>query len=173
MRIAVGTLNPAKIEAVKRAATQLWPGAEVIAVEADSGVSDQPRSDEEAIRGALNRARASLGATGADLGLGLEGCTIDSPHGMFLTGWVAAVDRTGTQGLGNGGALLLPEAVARRVRDGEELGPVMDAFTGESNTKQKLGAVGFLTGGLVSRTEAFERSVLFACSKFHRPELYR
>ena len=38
-----------------------------------SGVSPQPFSDEETIQGAINRARAAVKETGADIGIGLEG----------------------------------------------------------------------------------------------------
>ena len=170
--IAVGTRNPAKIEAVQRAVARIWPEAEVISVDVPSGVSRQPLTDEEAIRGAMNRASRCRESADADLGIGLEGCTVDTDRGMFLSGWVAASDRSGAVGLGSGGRLLLPDSIADEVRSGRELGPVMDGVAGMENTKQGEGAVGILTGGLVPRADAFERSVLFALSRFLRLELY-
>ena len=171
--IAVGSLNPVKVAAVQAAASQVWAGVEVAAIAVPSGVADQPTSDQEAMRGALNRARAAQQSTGADFGFGLEGCTVDTDHGMFVLGWAAVSQRGGGTGLGSSGSLLLPETAAAAIRRGEELGPVMDRLLGAHNLKQHQGTVGALTGGRVSRKEAFERAVLFALAKWISPDQYR
>ena len=171
-RISVGSQNPVKIQAVTNAVNKIWDNTEVIAVKCPSGVSIQPTSDDEAIKGAVTRAHLSLQKTGADLGIGLEGSINDTGYGMFVTGWVVAVDKAGTMGIGGGGRLLLPEEVAVKVRTGKELGPVMDEFVGEYNTKQKQGAVGIFTGNLVTRADAFERAVIYALTRFINPGYY-
>ena len=166
MRISVGSKNPVKIAAVKNAVNSLWVNADVVAVAVGSGVSEQPMSDDEAINGAATRARLSLEKADAHLGVGLEGCTIDTMYGMFVTGWAAVVDKTDKIGIGGGGRLLLPEKIASEVRKGKELGPLMDEFTGECNVKQKQGAVGVLTNNLVLRASAFEQCVIYALARF-------
>ncbi|MBI4359165.1 MAG: inosine/xanthosine triphosphatase [Candidatus Nealsonbacteria bacterium] len=173
MKISVGSKNPVKIAAVENSVQKIWPGAEVIGIEVDSGVSNQPRSNEEAIQGATNRARLSRQQAGADLGIGLEGCVSDSKFGMFVSGWVVAIDKKGEIGIGGGGGLLLPEKVASEIRKGKELGPVMDGFIGGHNTKQKQGTVGVLTNNLIPRTDAFEKSVIFALARFINPHFYK
>ena len=173
MKISVGSNNPVKITAVENAVKKIWPDAEVIKIEVDSNVSNQPMSNEEAIQGAINRAKLSLQQTGADIGIGLEGCVYDSKFGMFLSGWVVAINKNGEIGIGGGGGLLLPEKVASEVRNGKELGLVMDRFIRGHNTKQKQGAVGVLTNNLIPRTDAFERSVIFALTRFINPHYYR
>lgn len=172
MRVAVGTRNPAKIEAVKAAVKKLWPDAKVISLDVDSGVSVQPKSDEEAITGALNRARKAMEKENADFAVGLEGTTIDTKHGMFLCGWVAVIDRNGRIGLGCTSKIMLPEKVANEIRNGSELGPVMDSLLGEEDIKKRQGAVGVLTKNLVTRKDAFEQAVLSAFARFITPELY-
>ncbi len=169
MKISVGSKNPVKIKAVENSAGKIWPGVEVVGVDVVSGVSDQPKSREEAIRGATNRARSALQKEDSDIGIGLEGCIEDSEFGMFLSGWVVAIKREGEVGIGGGGNLLLPEKIASELRKGKELGPVMDEFLGDYNTKQKQGAVGTLTNNLISRTESFEKSIIFALVKFINP----
>ena len=64
MRVAVGSTNPAKIKAVKAAFQKVWPDKKwvVEGVEVKSGVSDQPMSTSESIKGATNRAKRSLKA---------------------------------------------------------------------------------------------------------------
>jgi hypothetical protein len=58
--ICVGSTNPVKVGCVAEAASLFWPGAVTIGVETDSGVSAQPRSDQEMLTGALNRAAQAL-----------------------------------------------------------------------------------------------------------------
>lgn len=166
MRISVGSKNPVKIKAVKNVVKLMWINAEIVSVAVSSGVSKQPMSDDEAIKGAAARAHLSLQKTDADLGIGLEGCTVDTEYGMFVTGWVVVVDKTKKMGIGGGGRLLLPEKIASEVRKGKELGPVMDEFTGECNVKQNQGAVGVLTNNIVPRTAAFEQCVIYALARF-------
>ena len=172
IRVSVGSENPVKIEAVKNAVQKIWGDTTVIAVKCRSGVSDQPTSDDEAIQGALTRAQQCLEKTGADYGIGLEGCTLDTKYGMFVSGWVVVVTKEGKAGIGGGGRLLLPERIASEVRKGRELGPIMDEFVGDCNIKQKQGTVGVLTGNLVLRSAAFERCVIYALARFVNPDLY-
>jgi inosine/xanthosine triphosphatase len=134
-----------------------------------SGVRIQPLSDDEAITGATNRAELALAAGAADLGVGLEGNTVETAYGMFTTGWAAVVDGRGVVGLGASGRLPLPAVVAQAVRSGRELGPLMDELVGEVNTKQRQGAVGILTHGLMTRTGALEIAVLYALARFLHP----
>ena len=172
MKIAIGSLNPTKIEAAQRAGRQVWPEAEFVAVDVPSGVADQPMNDEETIQGALNRAQAAMTVAAADVGMGVEGGVADSPLGMFAIGWAVVVDRNGTVGVGGSGRLPLPESIAAQIRSGGELGPVMDQFTGRHNLKHSLGAVGILTDGAVNRTEALQVAVTYALTRFRRPEYY-
>lgn len=167
--VAVGSLNPVKIAAVNAAVQRVWPMAVVVGVAVESGVSSQPLSDEEAIAGATQRARLARAVGSADLGVGLEGNTVDTGYGMFTTGWAAVTDRVGTVSLGSSGRLPLPDFVAQAVRQGQELGPLMDELAGERNTKQRQGAVGILTNGLVTRQAALEIAVLYALARFLHP----
>ncbi len=107
MKISVGSKNPVKIKAVENCVKRIWPEAEVFGVDVDSGVKDQPRSKEEAIRGATNRAKMALKKGDADIGIGPEGSVEDSELGMFLCGWVVAVNKEGEIGIGGGGDLTL------------------------------------------------------------------
>jgi inosine/xanthosine triphosphatase len=167
--VAVGSLNPVKIAAVRAVVQRVWPEAVVTGMAVESGVSHQPLSDDEAIAGATRRAHLALAAASGDLGVGLEGNTVDMTHGMFTTGWAAVVDRTGTLSLGSSGRLPLPDRVAQGVRQGRELGPLMDELVGDTNTKQRQGAVGILTNGLFTRQAALEIAVLYALAPFLNP----
>jgi len=172
MKIAVGSTNPVKIEAVRSVVVRVWPEAEIIPVTVASGVPAMPMSDADCLAGARNRARAAQVATNATLGLGLEGGVNQEPAGLMLLGWAAAVDGHGREGVGGAARLPLPPPIAQRVLAGAELGPVMDELLGQINVKQKGGAVGALTAGLVLRRETFAVAVAYALAPFVTPRFY-
>ena len=60
MKIFVGSANPVKVNAVLAAAIETWLDVEAQGFSVESGVSDQPFSDEETKQGAINRAKAAL-----------------------------------------------------------------------------------------------------------------
>lgn len=173
MKIAVGSTNPVKVEAVRVMVRRVWPEAEVVALDVPSGVRAMPMTDQETLAGARSRAQAARQAALADLGVGLEGGVNPEPFGLALHGWAVVVDGNGREGIGGGARLPLPPAIAQRVLAGKELGSVMDDILGDHNVKQKGGAVGALTAGLVLRQETFAIAVAYALSPFIVPELHK
>ena len=153
MLISIGTKNPAKIAAVEHAFQDYC--FEMISVDTESGVRAQPLSDEETIKGAINRAEAALDIANADIGIGLEGGVQQTEHGLVLCNW-GALKAKGMEPIIAGGArILLPEEIANRLIAGEELGPVMDEYTKKQNVRKKEGAVGIFTNGKINRVEMF------------------
>ena len=171
-RAAVGSTNPAKLEAVHRALARLAPGCVVEAVPVSSGVSVQPFGDGETRAGALARARTALRQSGADIAFGLEGGVIFEDGVPWLVSWVAAIDRDGRTGEASGLRVRLPRTAAQRLRAGAELGDVIDELFDVRLSKQQAGAIGLLTEGFVSRTDAFADLVAMACAPFLRKDLY-
>jgi len=161
MKLAVGSTNPVKIDAVERTLESYEPT--VIAVDVDSGVCEQPWSIEETVTGAETRARRALAATDADYGVGLEGgvARLEGVPGLSLIMWGAVTDGTRTE-RGSGPTLRLPDGVAEQVEAGAELGPVMDDLLGTDGLAESEGAAGALTAGLTDRTQALGEAV--ACS---------
>ncbi len=171
-RAAVGSTNPAKLEAVHRALARLAPGCRVEPVDVPSGVAAQPIGDRETRAGALARARAALAGTTADIAIGLEGGVIFEDDAPWLVSWVAIIDRDGRIGEASGLRMPLPPRAAARLRAGAELGDVIDTLFDLHLSKQQAGAIGLLTEGFVSRTDAFADLVAMACAPFLRPDLY-
>ena len=171
-RAAVGSTNPAKLEAVHRALARLAPGCTVEGVDVPSGVGRQPFGDDETRGGASARALNALSVSGADLAFGLEGGVIFEGDVPWLVSWVAAIDREGRSGEASGLRMPLPAAAAARLRSGDELGDVIDALFDVHLSKQQAGAIGLLTEGFVSRTDAFADLVAMACAPLLRPDLY-
>ncbi|HEY6830760.1 MAG TPA: inosine/xanthosine triphosphatase [Gemmatimonadaceae bacterium] len=172
-RVAVGSTNPVKVAAVREVLAAAGANVEITSISVPSTVRDQPIGDDETIRGAVARAHAARSATGAELGVGIEGGVVELPDGSMRTcAWAAIVDANGVSGIGGSLAMPLPSAVAELVRGGLELGHAMDHYVNERNTKQGKGAVGILTAGLVDRQRAYESLVSYALAPFITPELY-
>ncbi len=170
---AIGSTNPAKVRAVERALAILAPGCAVVALAVPSGVGVQPFGDVAARSGALERARAALTASGADIAFGLEGgVELDGPR-VWLLSWVAATDPAGREGYASGLRMLLPPSLGTGLRAGTELGTLVDALFGVTDSKTASGAIGLLTAGAVSRTDAFADLVAMSLAPWIHPDHYR
>lgn len=170
--IAVGSTNPVKIDATRRAVRLIWDEIKVESVEVDSEVSEQPTSDREAIAGASNRAKKAKQALDADFGVGLEGSTMEINDKVFVTGWSVVINDTGEEMVGGGGRVQLPRKVVMKIREGNELGEVMSKLCGQAKVNEKEGAIGVLTNGLIDRTQAYYEAIIFSLAKILAPRFY-
>ena len=171
-RAAVASTNPAKLEAVHRALARLAPGCTVEGVSVSRSAVPQPIGDQETRTGAMRRARVALADSEADLGFGLEGGVIFEGDVPWLVSWVVVVDQAGRHGEASAMRMPLPAVASERLRRGEELGDVIDGLFDMHLSKQQAGAIGLLTEGFVSRTDAFADIVAMACAPLLRPDLY-
>ena len=172
-RAAVGSTNPAKIAAVREALGRLAPRCLVLAQDVPSGAGAQPFGDAATRAGALERARRALTASGADVGFGLEGGVELADEQVWLLSWVAAVDPAGREGYASGLRMLLPPSLGSGLRAGTELGTLVDALFGVTDSKSASGAIGLLTAGAVSRTDAFADLVAMSLAPWIHPDHYR
>ncbi len=179
--VAVGSTNPVKVEPVRAVLARAFPEARVMAVDASSGVPDQPIDVEQMRQGARRRALGALEhllALEADTndaerwGVGLEGGVEFEDEAAWLTGAVAVIADSGRASLAWSPRCPLPPGVASALRAGGELGPIMDELTGVADSKKKLGAIGYLTNGLAPRGLSWEIAFACALAPFLHPELY-
>ena len=75
-------------------------------------------------------------------------------------------------GKGRSASFFLPEKVADVVKQGKELGDADDIVFGKSNSKQQNGAVGILTGDVITRTALYVPAVILALVPFKNVSLY-
>lgn len=172
MKVAVGSKNPVKIEATRRAFEKVFGECEVVGVEVSSGVSDMPIGLKEITNGAKNRAQKALKKLKADYGVGLEAGFGKTYLGTFMDGIVTVVDRQGIWGIARRGSMLMPEKIVKKVNQEKELGTVMDELLGRENIKQQEGTLGYLTKNIINRTKEFEDATVMALARFMRPEMY-
>ncbi len=173
--IAVGSMNPVKVNAALCGFQTMFPGLSFCAkgYSVPSKVSDQPMGCEETLMGATNRAAGLTElSSSADYFVGIEGGieTIDGT--MFANAWIVIRDRNGQVGRGRSGSFALPARVQQLVKSGIELGHANDEVFDKTNSKQEGGAVGSLTDGQVSRQQLYEHAMALALVGFKKPELY-
>ena len=168
MKIIVGTTNKAKINAVREAITKIGMTADVEGIEAASLVSAQPKSDEETVDGAINRAQDALSKKQADLAIGLEGGVKWVNDTLYLCNWGAMVTPAGHVYTATGAGLPLPVEIEAGIREGHELGPLMDTYTSKKGIRHHEGAIGIFTNGWITRSQMFEHVVIQLLGQWQR-----
>lgn len=167
MKIIVGSTNPTKIDAVRKAVLlySFLKNAEVAGITVASGVSDQPKTIEETIRGAVNRARNAY--NNCDYSIGLESGLHDFPviGYMDLTACIAYDGQRIYSGLSP--AISLPQAVIDLVL--EKNVNLNDAsreagLTSNQELGKNEGFVGVLTKNRINRLDYTMPAIIFALS---------
>ena len=175
LTIAVGTTNPAKLNAVQKAFELLYPAKKIVVtrINVDSGVSAQPMSSTESIIGAKNRAHRALEAyQKAEYGVGLEGGLEQIGEDWFDCGWCAIEDRKGVVGVASSARIPTPKKIMDKIFEGLELGDVIDQVFHRVNVKQAEGHFGLMTNNAVTRTDGYVHGICMAFSRFLHPEMF-
>lgn len=171
--VAVGSTNKTKIEPVKDIFSHHFKKVLVKGVSVESGVNDQPMSDDEMYQGALNRARNALKKIKeSDFGVGIEGGVHEYSYGWFERSIVVIIDKKGNIGVGSSGGLKLPEKVMKRIQKGENLEQAVDGLFGTKKIGQSIGMFGIMTKGIVTRAEGVKHGVAFAIARFLHTDIY-
>ncbi len=173
IKIIVASKNPVKIEAVKEGMKSfLNETFEIVGVSVESGVSDQPMSDAETLRGAVNRVENALKQYPLhDYYVGLEGGVEQTASGLMAFAWM--VISNGVKiGKARTASFFLPPQVAELVHGGMELGHADDVVFKKNNSKQQNGAIGLLTNDAITRKSLYLPAVQMAFIPFLNPELY-
>ncbi len=185
--VAVGTKNPAKIEAVKLGFTKLFPDIEctVIPADVDSNVGVQPYGFESTIQGAINRAKNAYSTvfhthihTSFQMGIGIEAGMIPVP--LTSTGYLdyqfcAVYFSNGSLSVGSGPGFEYPAKIVDKLLNDPshlEIGTIIAEISGIENTKENEGAIGLLTKNIFRRADILQYSVISALLPLKSPDLY-
>ncbi len=169
MLVVVASHNPVKKAAVSQAFQSEYGAAniEIVAVDAKSGVSNQPRGDTETRSGAINRATdAAAKQQDADFYVGLEGGVDLFDDKLMAFAWIAIRHSSGEMSTVRSVSLPLPDAVRDLVAEGLELGAANDQVFSTINSKQKGGAFGLLTEGRITRESVYGQATSIALIPF-------
>lgn len=188
LKVAIGSLRPPKVEAVRAVMGRIaeflgyQPQAiSYIARQVNSGVSAMPLSVQEIRRGAHNRAievrRLVESESGpVDFAIGLEGGffilnTEDNEH-VHLQTWAYA-HHAGEGFYGSSMSMPVPLSVARAVMENKkELGRIIDDFFNRKNVRDQDGAFGVFSLGLLTRQQALELALIGALAPFYHKKLF-
>ncbi|MDP3147730.1 MAG: inosine/xanthosine triphosphatase [Ignavibacteria bacterium] len=176
MKILVGSKNPVKIESVREAFSNYFDSLEVSGREVDSKVSNQP-INHETFTGAKNRADALFLLAkeenlSIDYFVGIEGGIIEEHNQWFAFGCICILNSAGKISFGTSSLFPLPSIIVKELLNGKELGHVIDEIAKDENTKQKGGAIGYLTKGVIGRKALYEQGIISALVPFLHPQLY-
>jgi len=173
-RVIVASENPVKIAVAKRAFSSVYPNEsfEFVAVKSQSGVPDQPMNDETE-KGAMNRlAFIKERYAEADFWISQEGGTFTDGDKLYNRAWIAVCDANGRVAKSSTAQYYLPTKIVTNIREGMELSEANDAFFNSINSKQGIGAVGYITDGLIDRENYYLPAAIIALSELKHHEWY-
>ena len=172
--IAIGSTNPAKIQAIQDLMPQyaILSDGEAVSIEVDSEVSDQPLSMEEVIRGAKNRARKAFAACCARwqtcaYSFGLESGLMAAPGTQtgYFEACVCCIYDGKEDHCGLSSGFEIPPAILKLVLE-EHLDLNQACYRTGISTNDKLGSaegfIGLLTRGRVDRKIYTQQSIITA-----------
>ena len=178
MRINIGSQNPVKVDAIRETLREytIFAGAEINPTQVYSNVSEQPKSLEETIKGAINRAKSAF-EQGANLGIGVESGLMTVPY--TKTGYMdfcACAIYDGNQAhLGLSSAFEFPKEVTRIILE-QDVDANEAAYranlTGEKKIGSSDGIIGIITKNRVTRKDYTQQAIRMALIHLENPELY-
>ncbi|HEY4498836.1 MAG TPA: inosine/xanthosine triphosphatase [Candidatus Paceibacterota bacterium] len=176
MVINVGSKNKVKVGAVEEILKD-YPHlahAHIEAIAAASDVPNQPRSLDETVRGAMNRARNCYNA--CDFSIGLESGMMHVPHSKtgFLDVCVCAIYDGKEFHFGMSSAWEFPDKsiLGYIMNDGLDINQAMlkVGLTRKKNIGSEEGAIGYFTKGRLDRKEYTKQALRTAL--IHLEESY-
>ncbi|MCX6806831.1 MAG: inosine/xanthosine triphosphatase [Candidatus Berkelbacteria bacterium] len=177
MQINIGTSNKIKVQALEEVVKDypIFKNAEVNALSVSSGVGEQPRSLEQTIKGAINRAKEAY--RNCNYSFGLESGLMDVPYTKtgYMNICVCAIFNGKNIYLGTGPGFEYPTLVTKYVFEkGMEIDKAfLEAkITSDPKIGKSHGAIGLLTKDRVIRTDLVKMSVKMAIIQLENPNLY-
>lgn len=178
MKVAIGSENEGKKEAVERAfktlqdklPTEPTDSFEFITVKVDSGVGKQPLTDDEGFRGAMTRANVAMQQGRKKVGyldyaVGIEGSlSLILGKYWFHKTWAVVRSYDGLFGMGSGHSVRVPDAIFQLIKKNMELGEAIEELWSIPGARHNLGLIGIMTGGLIKRPEEDKAAVEMALS---------
>ena len=177
MILAIGTKSPPKVKAIKKASKKCvyfkWEEIEIISESVESWVSDMPQTMRENILWAQNRAintKTLLNSNNkiADFYIWMEGWTTLIWKKAYIFWAVYIIDNQWNGHLGLSAFIEVPQMIQERIYDNnEELWPIMDDISWETNVKSKNWSVWHWTDDMLTREQEFWTTFFTAISPFY------
>lgn len=164
MKIFVGSTNAAKVDAVKEIVKEYPHLADAVieGIATSSGVSDQPRSLDETVKGAMNRAR---NAYQTDLAIGIESGLMQVPNAKsgYMDVCVCAIFDGTEYHLGFSSAWEFPDPSVMELitKEGMNMSDAINhaGLTSNPQIGAAEGAIGIVTKGRLNRKEFTQQAL--------------
>ena len=163
MIITVASLNKVKVEAVQEILLEYprFKDAAIKAAAAASGVADQPRSLEETVQGAINRAQSAYRDCNFSVGLESGLMAVPKTKSGFMDVCVCAIFDGREYHLGLSSAWEAPRSVMDFIKAGSDMNQA--AFKAGLTDNPQVGAaeglVGIMTKGRLTRKQYTKEAI--------------
>lgn len=167
LKIIVGSKNKIKVEAVKEILQDYLHlcDAKVSEVEVASEVSEQPKSLEETVEGAMNRAKNSFKDCNYSFGLESGLMKVPNTKSGFMDVCVCAIYDGNDFHLGLSSAWEAPKNVTEHMINGGlnmSEAALKAGYSNNPNLGAAEGLVGIVTKGRITRKEYTKQSIIMA-----------
>jgi len=180
VKILITSKNPIKILAAQHAFSCFYDNVSVVCLDIEDTLelNSQPVSERETYECSVRRVEYTRlnhpFKTDIDYYVGIEGgiaLTLQGNPRIIVYSTIGDHSVTNTV---KGCEIPLPSQWYNELENNSqlELGDLVTRVSGVSNIKQKEGAVGFLTNGIVKRYDILKQSVIMALIPFLHPTLY-
>ena len=178
MKINVGSKNEIKVSAVREVIVNypFLSNTDISAIEVPSGVSEQPKSLEETIQGAINRAKGAF--QDCDISFGIESGIMSVPHTKtgYMDFCACAIYDGKEHHIGLSSAFEYPIKVTKLIIE-QGLDANQAFYKSGLTTNVKIGsaegAIGMLTKGRVTRKDYTKQAILMALIHLENPDLFK
>ena len=174
-KVIVASNNPVKIKVAEKAFSAVFPNEqfEFMGVKAESGVSEQPIGEETRL-GANNRLNfIKKQYPDADFWVAQEGGGLFSDKGRLSNrAWIVISDKDNFIAESSTSNFYLPKKVEEYIKEGLVQGEACDKFFNTINSKQGLGAIGYLTEGVYDRAEYYLQPAIIALSEIKHKDWF-
>lgn len=167
----IGSRNKAKIRGAVQA-LRLIGISTIHSIEVD-GLNPQPTGFDEILEGARRRARTAYEYMPKCLGLGIEAGLIEI-NGVYYSGQVAVVFDGERELVGFSMFFPVPDKVVDLIlKKGVEMKKAVEEVTGIRGASEKIGVIGLLSIGMVTRTDLSYQAVLSAVLPLINKDYYQ
>lgn len=174
-KVIIASENPVKIKVAEQAFASVYPNErfEFVPIESKSEVSDQPMNNETK-QGARNRLTFIKNKfPNADFWISQEGGLFEDGDKLYNRAWIVVCNNEGCVAESSTSLFYLPKQIAEYIKQGLELGDANDKFFKSKNSKQGIGAIGYLTDGIIDRTNYYLQAAIIALSELKHQDWYK
>ncbi|OUB73469.1 inosine/xanthosine triphosphatase [Bacillus thuringiensis] len=175
MKVLLTSTNQAKMKAVSDVFASVFnDDFEIIPISVDSGVSETPVNDEEALVGCRGRIK-NASIEDVDYIVSMEGLIQKFSYGTFVYGIVVIYDKANDhEAIGCSAKVRVPDKLAKAITPDKKLSDLVLNMYSADKTKELslIGTNGVITNGIFNRVDEFNGALKSALGYLINKENY-